>query len=293
MNRWIRIPLAVALWTAPAAAQEIPLEPSDALLEIRLTDGSTLYGRIVEADAARVVVVTEAGARVEVDRERVVRARPVEGVVRDGAVWPEDDVDYRLFGGPTGRTLPAGSSTVGVIELFFPNVAFGITDCIQVSAGTTVAPGIVAEVFWVEPKIGLISRSGIDVAAGAIAFFATGELDEGSIGAVHVTGTFGNQRGALTVGAGWPFLLGGDESEFVEKPVLSVSGEIRSGRRIKLITENHFIVGESSDYALISGGLRIFGDRLAADVGLGGILGEAQGCCLPIVNFSYALGGGP
>ncbi|HUP20069.1 MAG TPA: hypothetical protein VM778_08965 [Gemmatimonadota bacterium] len=294
-NRAALLALAAGLLASgPARAQEAPpaLAPGEALLEIRLSDGSTLFGRVVEADEERVVVVTEAGARVEVDRSRVVSARPAAGVVRDGSLWPDDDADYRLFAAPTGRTLTGGTGTAGVIELFFPNVAYGITDRVQLGAGTAVFPEIVAEIFWVEPKVGLVSRTGLDVAIGAIAFFATSEIDEGSIGVVHLTGTFGGDRGALTVGGGWPFLLGGDESEFADGAVVSLGGEIRTGRRVKLISENHFLVGgASSDYGLISGGIRIFGDRLSADVGFGGVLGEEQACCLPIVNFSWAFGG--
>lgn len=286
----------LALWLLPAAAaaqERAELVPGEALLEIRLADGSTLYARVVAATAESVVLVTEAGARVEVDRARIVSAREVEGVVREGEAWPPDRSAHRLFGGPTGRTLAAGAAEVGVVELFFPYVTAGLHDRFQVSVGTTVLPEAMAEVFWVAPKVGLVATPNAAVAAGFIAFFATGDLDEGSIGAAHVTGTFGGDVGAITVGAGWPFLLGGEESEWVEEPVVTAAAEWRATRRVKLVTENLFILGGggASSYALFSGGLRIVGDRLSADAGLGAIAGEEQGCCLPIVNFAYSFGG--
>ncbi len=283
--------LATTFLAGPAAAQEVALAPSDQLMEIRLADGSTLYGRVVEADAESVVVVTESGARVEVERATVVSARPAGGVVRDGSLWPADDADYRLFAGPTGRTLPGGTGSIGVIEVFFPYVAYGITDRIQVAAGTTVAPGIMAEVLWIEPRIGLISGPRANVSAGVVAFLARSQLDEGSVGALHLTGTFGGERAAVNAGLAWPFLVDEHKSAIVD-PLLTLGGEIRVARRVKLMAESYVLLGDDSGYGLLSGGVRIFGDRLSADVGLAGLAGDDSGCCLPIVSFGWAFGGG-
>lgn len=203
----------------------------------------------------------------------------------------EDGADYRLFGGPTGRTLPGGTGSVGVIELFFPYVAYGITDRLQVSGGTVIAPEIVGDIFWFEPKVGILSRPGLHVAVGAVAFFASRELDEGSIGAVHLTGTFGDERKALTVGAGFPFYADAEDTVWADEPVASLGGELWVGQSVKLISENYFVLSEPGEYGLVTGGARIVAGRLSADVGLGGLLGEDQGCCLPIVNFAWALGG--
>lgn len=284
---------AAVVGAPPAAAQDAALAPSDILLEIRLADGSTLYGRVVDGDAARVVVVTESGARVEVDRAAIVSSRPAGGVVRDGSLWPDDDADYRLFAGPTGRTLPGGTGSVGVMEVLFPYVAYGITDRIQIAAGTTVAPEIMAEVFWVEPRIGLVARPNLHLAAGVIAFVARSDLDQGSVGALHVTGTAGGDRASVTAGLAWPFLVDDDESEVVD-PFVSLGAELRVARGIKLMAESYFTpAGDDNDrFGLLSGGLRIFGDRLSADVGLAGLVGQDQACCLPIVSFGWAFGGG-
>jgi hypothetical protein len=42
---------------------------------------------------------------------------------------------------------------------------------------------------------------------------------------------------------------------------------------------------------LLGAGVRIFGERLAGDLGLGFGVGEADfSCCVPLVNFVYNLG---
>ena len=70
-----------------------------------------------------------------------------------------------------------------------------------------------------------------------------------------------------------------------------IGGETRTGRRIKLITENYFLPGE--DGLLFSVGLRFIGERFSTDLGVAGFVGGGGGgCCLPLIDFSYALGGG-
>ncbi|MBI4545235.1 MAG: hypothetical protein HY703_08575 [Gemmatimonadetes bacterium] len=43
---------------------------------------------------------------------------------------------------------------------------------------------------------------------------------------------------------------------------------------------------------ILSGGIRFFGERLSADVGLATLSSGGEGfCCAPVVNFVYNLGG--
>ena len=48
--------------------------------------------------------------------------------------------------------------------------------------------------------------------------------------------------------------------------------EARAGRRTKFITENYFVFGESA--AVISGGVRFWGERLSADAGIAAFVGD-------------------
>ena len=69
-----------------------------------------------------------------------------------------------------------------------------------------------------------------------------------------------------------------------------IGGETRVSRRIKLITENWFFTGAGGD-GLVTGGVRFIGDRLSADLGLGGATGaDGSGCCLPLVNCVWNFG---
>lgn len=265
---------------APLSAQAVEIVPGDSLLSIRLGDGSVLVARIVSVTGDRVVLMTEAGARVEVDRSSIRSVRPVGSATLD----PNTS---RLFFGPTGRTVGAGEGYVGLFELFFPFVSIGATDWLTLSGGTPIIPGEMGEVFYLAPKVRVLATERLQVSGGVLAFFEGG-FDSGSIGIMYAVGSAGDPDRSLTVGAGFPFRASGRHSD-VSDPILLIGGETRTGRITKLITENYVLLGERG--VMTSAGFRIFGERFSGDVGIGALLGDEAFCCLPLINVVYTFGG--
>jgi hypothetical protein len=294
----------LAPWAAPAHAAPPDLLPpeapilrgdtirlGEAVQEIRLVDGSIIYGRVREASDERIVVETPAGIRIEMDRGQIRSIRPARGEVVDGRFWRADPNRTRLFFAPTARPLDRGEGYVASYMLFFPFMGYGVTDRFTMAGGTPIFPGIIGEVFYLAPKVTVASRPGTDLAVGALAFFATQELDEGSVGILYGSGTFGNVQRAFTAGVGWGFELGGgDGSSISNDPVFMLGGEVRTGENTKLLTENWFYIGDDTG-GIVTGGIRFFGERLSADLGLGLALDSRDvWCCLPLVNFVYTWG---
>jgi hypothetical protein len=277
----LALPRSVPAQQAPAPI----IQPSDTLMEIRLTDGSVLYGRVIEAAADQIAIRTEAGARLELTRMQIAAIRPTDSRAVNGERWTTDPNATRLFFGPTGRSIGKGTGYFAVYELFMPFLSYGVTDRVSLSGGTPIVPFAVGELFYVAPKVTVVSRPGIDLAAGMLAFFISDE-DE-SLGLVYGVGTFGSRDNAVTVGLGLPFLTGGDDT-FADRVVVMVGSESRTSARTKFITESYFVPGESG--GLIVGGWRFFGERLSADAGLGVAIGDESVCCLPLVNFVYSFG---
>jgi hypothetical protein len=284
--------VSAAFFAAPAVdAQEPPpaVVAGDSLYEIRLTDGSSLIGRVVADDGEELVVETAAGARITLRRAQIRSMRLVRGRMVDGEMWLEDPHATRLFFGPTARAVPQGEGYFGVYELFFPFVTYGVTDRLTISGGTPVVPGAIGEAFYVSPKLEVMRTPMASAAVGVLAFFATRELD-GTVGLLYAVGTFGEPDRALTVGATVPFIATRGTTEIGREPALMLGGEARMTRRTKFISENYF--APSAGYGLVSGGVRFFGERLSADFGLGAAIGDgAFECCLPLVNFVYSFGG--
>jgi hypothetical protein len=282
---------------APAQTPTGPQTPTgaeitaDTIFEVRLADGSVFYGRIVAETESHLTLETAGGSRIELARTEIRSIRRTEGRFVDGQYLAADPNRTRLFFAPTGRPLARGQGYVANYMLFFPFVAYGVTDRISIAGGTPIFPEIIGEVFYLAPRATLYRREGIDLAAGALAFFATRELDEGSAGLIYGVGTFGDPDRALTAGAGWGFALTSEESTLSNDPVLMLGGEHRLGDRTKLITENWF-VADSDAGGVFTAGIRLFGERLSGDLGLGfGGSWDDMVCCLPVLNFVYNFGG--
>lgn len=288
--------LAVVAVSAPGGLEaQVPatIAVSDTLQEIRLTDGSTLFGRIVAVEEEQLTIETVAGVRVPIPRAQIRSLRAVEGRVVDGEFWPEDPNRTRLLIiSPTGRALRAGEGYISSFWIFLPFVAYGVTDNITIAGGTPLLPGVIGRIIYIAPKVRVLDLDRLDLSVGALAGFATERIDIGSAGLLYGVGTFGETDQSLTAGAGWGFAIGGGEAEISNQPLLMFGGEYRVARRLKLLSENFVLPGESLGF--LSGGIRFFGERLSADLGVGFVVGvgEADGIpWVPLLNFVYNFGG--
>jgi hypothetical protein len=264
------------------------VEPTDTVFELVLDNGETYYGHVESATGEMVVFRTLSGTRLEVERSRVRRLEPAPGRVVDGEVWAPDPNRTRLFFGPTGRALETGEGYVGLFELFFAFGAVGVGDRLVLAGGTPVLPEAMGEAFYLAPKLRVASVGRTSVAVGALAFFLTDEIDEGSVGLLYGVATHGTGDNAVTLGAGWGFALGGDDAVVTNEPVFLVGLERRISRRIKLVSENYAILVDGLNM-LASGGVRLLGERFSADLGLGGAFGEETACCIPVLSASYSF----
>jgi len=277
------------------AAPQVPpqVQPADTLMELRLVDGSVLIGKVVEEDESRVVFETITGVRMEVPRDRIRSMVPARGQLVDGHFWPQDPNRTRLLVlSPTGRTLPRGEGYLSAFWIFFPFVGYGVTDNFTFAAGTPVIPEVIGRVIYLAPKLRLFSGPNVDVSAGVLALFATQELDEGSGGILYGVGTFGEQDRSFSAGIGWAYTWGGGDPWISSEPLVMLGGEYRVGVRSKLLTENFFVPGESG--AFLTGGMRLFGERLSVDFGIGAVVGfDSNGTpWFPLLNFVWNFGGG-
>lgn len=275
---------------AIAQAPTAPPAPADSLREVRLRDGSILYGKVVEETPERVVIVTTSGTRVEVTRAQIESMRVAGGRTVDGAFWVEDPNSTRLFFTSTARPLRKGDGYISSFFLFLPLVAYGVTDRFTIAGGTPILPEAIGRLWYVAPKYTVRQTERASYAVGALGFFLPEDIvNDGSVGILYGSGTWGTRDRALTAGAGWGYFWASGTSELSNNPVVMIGGETRVSRRVKLITENWFSTS-SDNGGFVSGGVRFIGDRLSADLGLGGFAGTGTGCCVPIVNFVYNFG---
>ncbi len=289
MRRWLWVLLWLVgsgAWSAGGAAAQEPsvqvvVPDSGVVQELRLTDGTVYYGRVVgTGDPVRFELVN--GDVVEVRRARIRSLAEVEARVVEGEVWPPDPNVTRLFFGPTGRSVPQGQGYLAMYEIVMPFLAVAVHDRVTLAGGFPLffGEGTFLQVFWLAPKVQVMRAPGFQAAVGALSFFSR-ETGGESAGIVYAVGTFGrtNDR-SVTAGIGYGYA----RSEFADQPVLMVGGESRVSRGVKLLTENWVFPREG---VIVSAGPRFFGEHLTADLGLAVPLFGGDVFAFPLVNFVY------
>ncbi len=182
----------------------------------------------------------------------------------------------RLLFGPTARALPRGQVYLGVYEVWMPFLQVGVTDRFSIGAGTPLVFGLGGHrPVWLTPKVQLVSGHRTQAAVGLLHVTAFGN---GSAGIAYGVVTRGTAESAITIGAGCAYARGGGS------PVVMVGGERRVGRRLALLTENYLWPGGSG---VLSGGMRVLGESLTADLGLAIPMGVEPLIAFPVVNFVW------
>jgi hypothetical protein len=281
------IALGALLRVGDMAAQTAPVVPGpgEDIYEVRLTDGSTVFARISAVEGDTVVLTTAGGIRLEVERSQIGALERADGQLVSGEFWHADPNASRLFFTATGRSLDAGRAYFGTHLIVFPFLAVGVTDWLTLAGGAPVLVGEV-EPFYLAPKIQLVGTERASFSVGTLHLFLSDDFNDTDVGIAYGVGTFGTRDNAVTAGVGFGYA----GSDFENQPVAMIGGEARISRRAKLLTENYFLPGETG--AVFSFGFRFLGERLSADIGIGGAAGDGGGgCCLPLVNVSYAFGG--
>jgi hypothetical protein len=279
---WVRVSAAVIVLAVlgPAPSVSAAEDVQEITYELKLRDGSRLYGTLENEDTETVSFRTLTGALVTASRDDIVSLERVTGVVRDGEFLSDDANRTRLFFGPTGRALPKGQVYVGTFQIIMPWVQVGVTDRFSIGGGTPLVFGFdeSERPFWVTPRIQVFDRGDLHAGAGVIHVLG---FSGDSAGIAYGVMTTGTTSSSLTVGAGMAYTGDGDRAS-----VVMVGGDRRVRRNLKLITENYIWQGGGG---IVSGGVRFIGDRLSADVGLGiPLFGEGM-VVFPIVNFVYVF----
>ena len=260
---------------APMAFGQETVAGGQRIYEVRTTEGARYYGYLQVDEPGRIVLRTPGGAIIELARAAIASITESQGRLVGYEFRPEDPNPTRLFFGPTGRSLRKGEAYFGVYEIVMPFVQFGVTDRLSIGGGTPLVIGGDA-VVWITPKLQLFESRGASVSVGTLHF-----LSEGGFGVAYVAGTYGSRDNAVTVALGHTYT--GSVEDSTGATMIMIGGELRVSRRLKLITENHFIEGVS----LLSGGVRFLGESLSADIGL--LSPGGAGIAIPMVNFVWKV----
>lgn len=252
---------------------------------LRTRDGSTLIGRVV-AESADTVRFESNGALLALSRSQIAELQPISpDQLRNGEYWFPDPNRTRLFLAPTARTLAQGEGYFSDSDLLLLNFVGGVTSRFTLGGGLSIIPSTNPQnnIFYLTPKIGLIEQPNFGLAAGALVGFAGFEGiddEDRSFGFLYGVGSVGSSDTHLDFGAGWGYAGGRISGD----PAIMIGGATRLSRRVSLLTENYF-VPSVSDNAVVSYGLRFFGEKLSVDLAFGNAVGPNTTFLFPGVPY--------
>lgn len=258
--------------------EELSHLDSTRVIAITTNDGSTFVGRVVAVHPESIEMQTSAG-RITLAFAIMTPLTSIGKPGREG--WFENPNQTRLFFAPTGQMLRKGEGYFSDYELFFPGVAYGVTDNISIGGGVSLFPaGIDEQLFYITPKIGFSPSPKLHLALGAIASTVPG--DNSNVGAVYGVGTAGDGDASVTGGIAYGFA----GSDFTSEFAVLVGGEKRLSKRIGLVTENYFVPSKVGK-PIVSGGVRFMSEKLTVDLALFNAPSDPIFPGVPWVSFVY------
>ena len=243
---------------------------------LTLADGSKLFGRVESVSADSVIFQTQAG-RLQLAIAQIKDVKTLgSSASTDREDWFPNPNATRLFFAPTGKMLKQGEGYFSDYELFFPGIAYGVTDNLSIGGGVSLFPAAIEDqVYYFTPKIGISVTDKVHVATGALVVGTR----EGTGGIYYGVGTFGDGNGSVTVGGGYGFSGG----KIQAKPVGMIGGEMRVANRLGIVTENYLLPVSENNF-LYSFGLRFMGESITTDLALVNVSGSHI-IGIPYVDF--------
>jgi hypothetical protein len=280
---WRTLLVLIVLTAVPSAAdaQERRIDvriPDDSSVIQRLVtrDGSQVYGRVETIGDDSIEFRTIDGGLLTIEVDDLVELRVVEGRVVNGEVRLRDPHGSRLFIGPTARSLRRGEGYVTLHQFMMPSMQVGITDRVSVGAATPLFFYGEPHPFLVTPKVQLLAREKLQLAAGTIHLL---NVSGDSNGIAYGVATIGSRDHAATVAFGYAY--SGNE----RRPVAMLGAEARESRRVKWFAEGWLF---GADDGLVTVGARLLRERYSTELGLVVPLGT-YGFVMPMVNLTWSF----
>lgn len=262
----------------------LQIPDSSTIQMITVMDGSILVGRTIDIADNMILFKTEMGnIAIKISRIKNIEEMPAESIKEGSYLFPNPNYT-RLYFAPTGRMLEQGKGYFSDYYIFFPGIAYGITDRLTIGGGFSIFPGVDMndQLFFFTPKFGLIQSDDFNLAAGALIIKIPEEDDFGTFGILYGVGTYGSTDRSISFGLGYGFASG----DVADEPVFMIGVENRFARRVAFVSENWIFPGV--DHPLVSYGLRFFGESMSFDLGFFSVLGEdVLFPGIPWVDFVY------
>jgi hypothetical protein len=256
------IGFALLFIASPAFSQANVSDSQTKKYLITLKDGSSMQGTIVSENSLEINLVTENIGTVAVKRDQIKTMVLLDQTnYRKGKYWFPNPNYSRYFISP-GIQLKKGEGYYQNVDLALNTASYGITSFFTIGGGVELYSTFSGHpIFIIMPKLGFQVANSFWLGGGILYINAVKSLgDFGGLGIAYGTATYGNTNNNVTAGIGWGYF----DTDWAEKPIITLSGMTRISKRFGLVTENWFV----PNYAIFSYGVRFFGEKISVDIGL-------------------------
>lgn len=262
----MKIKLLLLLILLTATPQIMAQEPPS-LLRIEMNDGNTFVGQILEELEETLQLHTEQYGTLLLQKNDIKNRIPLVKVQKTGSeYWLPNPQSTRYFWAPNGYGLKAGESYYQNIWVFYNQASVGLTDHFSIGAGMVplfLFDGTPSPI-WLVPKFSLpLVQDKVNLGAGAFLGTILGESSSG-FGLLYGTSTFGSTDRNFSLGVAYGYAGG----EWLDVPIINVSGMERIGPRGYLVTENYIITAQGEIGVILSFGGRTIVRNIGVDYSL-------------------------
>lgn len=267
-NLMMFLGLLVFMTTSQVAEAQVVFE-QDSTYIFDMKDGNSYVGkvRVLEENKTYEVITSVGVLTIQQADILTVKKMDTSNFVK-GNYWPTNPHSSRYFFSPSGYGLRKGEGYYQNAWIFFNQVSYGFSDYFSMGVGLvpTFLFGAGTEFMpvWITPKFNMPYKNGKGAfGVGSILLGVLGDDEGTAVGLVYGTNTFGTRDKQITLGMGFGYNTDGGFSDY---PVFNMSGMIRTGKNWAFVSENYFFTFDEFG-ALVSGGARYMGKRMALDFG--------------------------
>jgi hypothetical protein len=264
----IRILLLIfAMTLSEGFAHSQATEDTTAIWRIETSDGNLFFGHILSRSDSAVRMNTEMLGVLIIPIRFIKSIQPVDpDEIKKGEIWMKNPQAARYFYAPNGYGLDKGEGYYQNTWVLFNQVSYGITRNISLGAGLIplfLFAGTATPI-WITPKFSIPAvKDKLNFGGGVLLAGLLGENSQ-LFGIVYGVTTLGNRNNNITAGAGFTFY----EGSMSKKPVINISGMVRTGKKGYILTENYYFSGGGNNYFVLSLGGRTIWPKLSLDYGL-------------------------
>lgn len=271
----------------PAAHAQIDTEISKEYL-ITLKDGGTVKGKIVSQNSEQIVVQTSSMGDVTIRRSDITGIRELSSKDALKGWFPNPNPSKYLIGN-SAIPLEKGRGYYQNTWIFFNGASYAFTDNLSITGGVEIfsllAGGDGPFAFYLNPKMSFEVTDNLYLGGNILYVNSFRSFEDFSgLGTLNAFGTYGNDNNNITAGVGWGFY----GQDLASRPVITIGGMARAGRRIAFVSEN-WLIPVDGMYGIYSYGIRFLGENISLDLAFINNADIASGLVIgiPFLDFVF------